>query len=216
MARATGVPVVAIERDEAQISEALKQADAAGERDLLDLRRGEVESPPLRDGEWGTFDVAHARFVLEHVQDPLRVVRVMARSIRSGGRVILEDDDHDILRLWPEPPGFTELWQAYMRSYDRHGNDPIVGRRLVQLLHQAGVRPHRNTSVFFGSCAGQLNFPLFVANLVGVVESASGTLVSMGLTENTVRTGLARLREWGEREDAAIWFGMAWCSGTKP
>jgi len=26
---------------------------------------------PLRDDEWGTFDLAHARFLLEHVRDPL-------------------------------------------------------------------------------------------------------------------------------------------------
>src|SRR5690242_4970202 len=67
MARVTGVQVVGIERDEAQIVEALKQAETAGERTLLDLRQGEVEAPPLTDSEWGSFDIAHARFLLEHV-----------------------------------------------------------------------------------------------------------------------------------------------------
>ena len=64
MARAAGVKVIGIERSEEQLARA--------ERDpLLDLRQGDVADPPLRDGEWGTFDLAHARFVLEHVQDPL-------------------------------------------------------------------------------------------------------------------------------------------------
>ena len=87
----------------------------------------------------GQFDVARARFVLEHIPTPLQVVRNMARAVRPGGRVILSDDDYDGLRLWPEPPGFSLVWNAYQRTYDRHGNDPIVGRRLVQLLHQAGL-----------------------------------------------------------------------------
>jgi SAM-dependent methyltransferase len=149
MARATGRAVVGIERSEAQIAEALTQASQAGEAKLLDLRQGSVSEPPLDDAEWASFDVAHARFLLEHVPDPLSVVRTMVRAVRPGGRIILADDDHDVLRLWPEPPGLAPVWQAYQRSYHRHGNDPIVGRRLVQLLHQAGAQPRRNTWIFF-------------------------------------------------------------------
>jgi len=215
MARATAVTVVGIERSEAQIAEALAQADAAGERGLLDLRQGGVESPPLDDSEWASFDVAHARFLLEHVPDPLGVVRTMVRTVRPGGRIILEDDDHDVLRLWPEPPGFAPLWQAYMRSYDRHGNDPIAGRRLVQLLHQAGARPKRNTWIFFGSCAGHEDFPAFVTNLIGVVAGAFDAIVETGLPPELVRDGITALEPWSRREDAAIWFSMAWAEGVR-
>jgi 2-polyprenyl-3-methyl-5-hydroxy-6-metoxy-1,4-benzoquinol methylase len=47
----------------------------------------------------GHFDVAHARFLLEHVPDPLVIVRTMVRAVRPGGRVILADDDYEGLRL---------------------------------------------------------------------------------------------------------------------
>ena len=73
----------------------------------------------------------------------------------------MEDDDHDVIRLWPENAGFGELWQAYMAVYTRMGCDPIVGRRLVELLHAAGAAPCRNTWVFFGSCAGEQGFRCF-------------------------------------------------------
>ena len=39
------------------------------------------------------------------MRDPLAVVRQMVRAVKPGGRVVLADDDHDLLRLWPEPPG---------------------------------------------------------------------------------------------------------------
>jgi SAM-dependent methyltransferase len=216
MARATGVKVVGIERSDAQIGEALEQAAAAGERALIDLRQGQVEAPPLDDAEWASFDVAHARFLLEHVPDPLAVVKTMVRAVRPGGRIILEDDDHEVLRLWPEPPGFGPLWQAYMRTYDRHGNDPLAGRRLVQWLHQAGARPRRNTWIFFGSCAGQEDFPAFVTNLAGVLEGALDAILDVGLPPEFVRSGLAALEPWSRREDAAIWFSMAWAEGVRP
>jgi ubiquinone/menaquinone biosynthesis C-methylase UbiE len=153
MARVAGPAgrVVGIERDPQQLADAIRRARADGEEGLAELRAGDALALPLRPEEWGTFDVAHCRFLLEHLRDPLAVVRTLVRAVRPGGRVILADDDHDVLRLWPEPPGFGPLWQAYIRTYDRLGNDPYVGRRLIELLHKAGAPPARSNWLFFGA-----------------------------------------------------------------
>jgi len=116
MARAAGTRAVGVERDARQIEEGLRQARAAGEESLLEIRPGDAGMLPLREEEWGTFDIVHARFVLEHVTDPQRVVDEMARAVRPGGRVILSDDDHSLLRLRPEPAGARELWEAFCRA----------------------------------------------------------------------------------------------------
>lgn len=216
MARQTGTPVVGVERSAEQIREALAQARAAGETHLLDLRQGDVFSLPLAESEWGAFDVAHTRFLLEHVPDPLAVVRTMVVAVRPGGRIILEDDDHELLRLWPEPPGLTAVWQAYMRTYDRFGNDPFVGRRLVQLLADAGARPRRNTWIFFGSCAGHPDFDDFVANLADILEGALDPMLATGITRDQVEDALEALDRWRERPDAALWFSIAWAEGVRP
>jgi len=96
--------------------------------------------------------------------------------VRPGGRIILADDDHDVLRLWPEPPGLNDLWRAYIRSYERIGNDPFIGRRLVSLLVQAGARPQRNDWIFFGGCAGDDHFNDLVDNLHGILLGATGAV----------------------------------------
>src|SRR4051812_4913370 len=103
MARAAKARVVGIERSPKQIAEAMRQAAAASEESLLELRQGDVQEGVPR-AEEGSYDLAHARFVLEHVPDPLVVVKAMMKAVRPGGRLVLQDDDHDILRLWPEPP----------------------------------------------------------------------------------------------------------------
>ena len=216
MARITGVPVVGIERSAEQISEAERQALAAGEMALLEMRRGDVLTPPIIAGEWGQFDVAHTRFVLEHLPDPLSVVQHMARAVRPGGRVILADDDYDMLRLWPEPAGFASIWHAYQRTYDRHANDPIVGRRLVQLLHAAGLIPRRNTLVFFGGCAGEIDFEGVVANMASVVEEAIEDISATGIPRSAVSAALDTLKAWGREPDSAVWYGMAWAEGLRP
>jgi SAM-dependent methyltransferase len=219
-AMARAVPhgrVVGIERNEEQLAEAQRLAAVDNEANLVDFRRGDVLNLELPREEWGAFDVAHARFILEHVPDPLRVVQTMVRAVKPGGRIVLADDDHGVLRLWPEPPGFNDLWKAYIRSYDRIGNDPYVGRRLVALLHQAGAVPRRNTWIFFGGCAGMEIFDVLTANMAGVVRSARETILTMSLFDRDAFDNVIQQYEiWSRRPDSAIWFAVAWAEGARP
>jgi len=219
-AMARAVPrgrVVGIERDVAQLEGSKRLAASDGEERLVDFRPGDVIDLDLPQDEWGTFDLAHARFVLEHVTDPLRVVKNMVRAVRPGGRIVLADDDHDVLRLWPEPAGVRELWRAYMRTYDRNGNDPYIGKRLVALLHAAGAEPVRNTWIFFGGCAGMNTFEVLAANMLGVVLTARDRIVGGDLLDaQSFETAVKNYREWSKRPDAALWFSMCWAEGRSP
>jgi SAM-dependent methyltransferase len=209
MARAASRRLVGIERSEEQLARAERH-------ELLDLRQGDVADPPLREEEWGSFDLAHARFVLEHVRDPLRVVRQMVRAVKPSGRVVLQDDDHDVFRCWPEPPGFTALWRAFQRSYDRIGCDPLIGRRLVSLLHEAGVAPVRSTWIHFGSCAGERKWPGFVENIHSQLAGARVAMVEGGLLgAPEVDGALAAFLEWARRPDAAIWYAICFAEGVR-
>jgi SAM-dependent methyltransferase len=220
MARGSGAGafVVGVERSADQLELAATLAAEAGEEGLVEFRRGEATELPLSDDEWGTFDVAHARFLLEHLPNPLTAVRAMARAVRPGGRVILQDDPHDLLRLTPEPPGFGSLWQAYIRSFDRAGNDPYIGHRLVSLLWQAGCMPVRNTWCFFGSCAGEKDaFSAYVENLIGVLTGVKDFLAQQSLFDDEAfEAAIVAIRDWSRRPDAAIWYAIAWAEGRRP
>ena len=160
MARTVGSAgqVVGVERDKDQLIQARRLAEAAGESNLVEFREGDVLDLPLRESEWKTFDTAHARFLLEHVPKPERVIVEMVRAVRPGGRVFVADDDHGDFRPWPEPAGFQQLWKAYVNSFEIRGNDPYVGRRLVALLHDAGLTSIRNSCVFFGDVPVTIDF----------------------------------------------------------
>ena len=216
MARAAGVRVIGIERSAEQIAEAERQAVMAGESGLVEFREGDAAQFPLHEIEWGAFDIAHTRFLLEHLNDPLPVVRSMVRAVRLGGRIVLEDDDHDLLRLSPEPPGFAQLWQAYQRSYEYLGNDPIIGRRLVSLLVEADAVPVRNSLVFFGSCAGEPNFSSYIANLIGVIQGARPVILEATLLEaGHFDRAIEAMRDWSRTKTAAIWYAVAWAEGRR-
>lgn len=216
MARASGMRALGIERSPDQIAEALHLAREAGEEGLIEIRAGDALALPLQGAEWESFDVAHARFILEHVPDPLGVVRQMVRAVRPGGRVALEDDDHEVLRLHPEPAGFAALWHAYMASYERIGNDPRIGRKLVALLHEAGAQPRRNAWLYFGGCAGDPDFAALVANMAHLIEGTRERVIPAGAMDaGTFDASLATLRAWGERRDASIWFARCWAEGVR-
>ena len=219
MARAAGPKsvVVGVERSLDQIAKARAFAQADGEESLVDFRHGDAVDLPLSPSEWSSFDVVHARFLLEHVPEPIAVVRSMVRAARPGGRIVIQDDDHDVLRVYPEPAGFTPLWNAYMRAYDRLGNDPFIGRRLVTLLHRAGAQPVRSTWIFFGACAGEAQFPGLVENMIGVIVSAREYILQEDLIEAASFDGaVAELWRWSGRPDAALWYSMCWAEGRVP
>jgi len=209
--------VIGIDGSAEQIAEAEALAGADGETGLVEFRRGDAADLPLGDREWGSFDVAHARFLLEHVTDPAAVVGAMVRAVRPGGRIVLEDDDHDVLRLWPEPEGVLRVWRAYFESYRRIGCDPLIGRKLVTILHGAGAVPLRSTWTFFGACSGDPVFPALVANMAGILEGARASILAAGsLGAGDLERGVASLRDWGDRPDASFGYAIAWAEGRRP
>ncbi len=218
MAREAGAGghVLGIERSPEQLAEAERQARDAGDSGRVEFRRGDALDLPLTGHEWGSFDVVHGRFILEHVSDPLAVTRAMVRAARPGGRIVLEDDDHDVLRLWPEPDGLASVWNAYQRTYDRAGNDPRVGRKLVALLHAAGAAPRRNRWLFFGAASGDPDFPVYVDNLADVLAGARDAIVANGdAGAAAIDETVASVREWKSRPDAALWFARCWAEGVR-
>jgi len=208
--------VVGVERDRHQWQKATALAKEQGEEQLVDFRLGDAYDLPLAEAEWGSFDIAFSRFVLEHLAKPSKAVAQMAKAIKKGGRVILTDDDHATYRLSPEPPGFSIIWNAYIRSYERIGNDPFIGRRLTSLLYENGLQPNRLTSVFFGACAGEPTFRFISDNLIGILVGAKELMLQEQLiTSMHFEDSLASIRKWQQLPDAALSYSIDWAEGVK-
>ena len=131
--------------------------------------------------------------------------------------MVVLDDDHVGMCLYPEPAGFTGLWQAYMRSYDRLGNDPCIGRRLVSLLYRAGLREIRNGVVYFGDSGESPTFSAYANNLIGILNGAKDFLIKESLiAESQFNETMDHLQTWAARPDAALWYTIYWAAGEKP
>jgi ubiquinone/menaquinone biosynthesis C-methylase UbiE len=206
--------VIGIERDGQQL--AAGRVKGAGDPVFaqIELRQGDAYDLPLMASEWGTFDVVWSRFLLEHVPDPQRVVDGMVRALAPGGRIVLCDDDHDLLRLDPPAPRFMALWNAYQMTYSAHGNDPLIGRRLPRLIHAAGARLVRNHWIFFGSCAGASDWRTVIDNCRGVV-GGSREQVLAHITPREFDAAIAEYDAWSELANASFWLPLAWAEGRR-
>lgn len=88
----------------------------------------------------GSYDLVMLRHVLAHNGGgELAIVRHLAELVRPGGAVYVVDVDLTGVRLHPRVPEALEMQEAYARFHAHRGNDPYIGLRLGDLLHQAGL-----------------------------------------------------------------------------
>ena len=129
--------VVALEVSED--AAALTRSGAPG----VDVRIGDVHALPFADDE---FDVVHAHQVLQHVADPVRALREMARVVRPGGLVAARDSDYATFAWWPRLPELDRWLELYSDAARANGGEPDAGRRLLAWAHAAGLSDATATS----------------------------------------------------------------------
>ncbi len=86
-----------------------------------------------------SFDVVHAHQVLQHLSDPVRALREMARVTRPGGLIAARDGDYAAFAWWPRLPELDEWLRLYRAAARANGGEPDAGRRLLSWARAAGL-----------------------------------------------------------------------------
>jgi len=170
-AAATGVDVVGVELSAAQIAAA---APAAG----VTFNQGDAHSLDFPDA---SFDLVYARYLLEHVADPERVLREMRRVTKPGGRVAVCENDVSLLRFDPPCPAFDHAWEVFTRFQAMLGGDGLIGRRLYRLFRAAGFTDVELSVQPEVHWHGSPGFAAWVQNIIGNLESARIGMLGAGL-----------------------------------
>jgi ubiquinone/menaquinone biosynthesis C-methylase UbiE len=86
-----------------------------------------------------SFNITYCHYLLLWVRDPLEILIEMTRVTKSDGRVIaLAEPDYQARIDHPQP--LEELGKKQTESLTAQGIDPIMGRKLPGLFHQAGLK----------------------------------------------------------------------------
>ncbi|MBK7405506.1 MAG: methyltransferase domain-containing protein [Phycisphaerales bacterium] len=94
----------------------------------------------LDDLQAGAFDIAYVRWVLCFVPDPAAVVAAIARHLKPGGRLCIQDYfRYETMCVAPRSEAFERVIAAIAKSWRDHGGDPDIMGRLPRLALDAGL-----------------------------------------------------------------------------
>ncbi|KAJ5239118.1 hypothetical protein N7468_003737 [Penicillium chermesinum] len=107
----------------------------------------------------GTFDVVFAHQVLQHVADPVGMLREMKRVVKTGGIVAARDADYGSFAWFPELPGLRAWMDLYQKVGRYNGAEPNAGRMMHSWARQAGLPKYKSSVtswVYTGAEDGEL------------------------------------------------------------
>jgi ubiquinone/menaquinone biosynthesis C-methylase UbiE len=85
------------------------------------------------------FDVAYARFLLSHLNEPENCLAAMIEACAAGGTIVIEDTDFEGSFCYPPCAAHERYKQLYQELVERRGGDSNIGRKLPAMLHRAGL-----------------------------------------------------------------------------
>jgi ubiquinone/menaquinone biosynthesis C-methylase UbiE len=108
--------------------------DKGGER--VRFVEGSVMATALADNQ---FDVAYARFLFQHLPDPLGAAQEIRRLLKPAGKLIIHDIDDEIFGLFEPPlPVLALVIEKFGEAQAARGGNRRIGRQLWSILAAAG------------------------------------------------------------------------------
>jgi SAM-dependent methyltransferase len=87
-----------------------------------------------------TYDLVFARWVFLFLPDPAAHVKLLARSLKPGGVLAIQDYHRDTFMLVPRPPDWDSFIGADRAFFASQGGNVSIGVRLPAMMEAAGLR----------------------------------------------------------------------------
>lgn len=172
-----------------------------------------------------TFDVVFCHQVLQHVPDPIAVLREMRRVARKPGGLVAAREADNGGFVWSPPVPELDTWRDVYHAVAAEGHGaPNAGRVLKRWVREAGFRDDggdgggdakgsgESAKVVYSSSTWCFAGPeevawwsdLWAERTVG--SSFAAAAASAGVEDGVLRDIAKGWREWGASEDA--WFSV--------
>ncbi len=134
--RYPNIRITCIEYDERQIEAAQQHVlSNPNYSDRITLIHADATDLKLADDQ---FDAAYICWVLEHVPDPVSILKETRRLLKPGAAAYLTEVAHNNLHLEPHTPSAMKLWQQIIDTQAALGGNANIGFQLSNLCAAAG------------------------------------------------------------------------------
>lgn len=122
------------------VESVLQQAsDNAASRNLsnVSFKAADANALPFEDN---SFDIVHCHQVLQHVKDPVAILKEMRRVTKPGGLVAAREADYKAFAWYPELPQLSRWMELNDQVARANGGEPNAGRYCHVWAAQAGFK----------------------------------------------------------------------------
>ncbi len=165
-----------------------------------------------------SFDAALFIWVLEHVAEPIQVLRNVQRFVNQGGKVFAVEVFHSSLHLYPDCPNAMEYWRKgidYQRSI--HG-DADIGQRMGNLFIDTGYKDVKKQ--VYPMHFGKENRKQRAKMLIywhGLMKSAYENMLDAGFTSPELWTMAEQeMLDLQKNDDAVFYYSFVTIEASVP
>lgn len=127
-----------------QLKQARKYLKAPIKSKQVVLHQADATDLPFTDS---THDSAFVCWLLEHLKDPIPVLKEIHRCLKEGGTLNLNEALNHTFFVSPYSPATLQYWFEYNDQQWNLGGDPFVGAKLGQMLSEVGFQQIELTPV---------------------------------------------------------------------
>ncbi|OJJ47339.1 hypothetical protein ASPZODRAFT_96289 [Penicilliopsis zonata CBS 506.65] len=184
------------------LEQARALAQSRGVRNIT-FTTGDANALPFADG---AFDLVLVHQMLQHVADPVAILREMKRVTQRGGLVAVREADFGGFIFHPRSAPLDRWMELYAAVARRNGGEPHAGRRLHVWARQAGLTDVAcSSSTWCYATRDEIQWWSGLWAERTVASSLAQTAEAHGLASADELAELsAGWEAWGEEEEA--WF----------
>jgi len=143
-----------------------------------------------------TFDHIFICFVLEHIENPVKILKELKRFLKKEGTITVIEGDHGSVYFYPESEDALLAIQCQIKIQAGMKGNSLVGRQVYPLLKQAGFKNVKVSPrmVYVDSSKPELVDGFTKKTFIAMIEGVERKAISMDLIDKkTWQKGIKEL-----------------------